>query len=90
MILSLLKFLALTKRGRWSRCFNLAGRPAGLRFYCENCRGLIPYDAPPVVFHCGKFEVLKKHRWQRLPVYHMRQNSRDLPVLDDGTVIVCR
>lgn len=90
MIISLLKYLALTKRGRWSRCFNLAGRPAGLRFYCADCRVLIPYGAPPVVFHCGKVEVLKKWCWQRLPVFHMRQIGTRLPETSDGTIIFCR
>jgi hypothetical protein len=58
----------------WSRCVNLAGRPAGLRFHCPDCGFTVPYSAPTTITHCGKPETFSKSWWEKLPVYDMRQN----------------
>jgi hypothetical protein len=67
----------------WSKCINLAGKPAGLRFHCATCNFTIPYSAPTKVPHCGKVEEFEKHWWQSLPVFDMREN-RPKDLLWDG------
>jgi hypothetical protein len=63
---------------------NLAGKPAGLGFWCRRCRLHIPHGAHATVFHCGRIDTLNPEA--SLPT--VKLNSPDLPPAFAGRTLI--
>jgi hypothetical protein len=66
------------------RVLNLAGRPAGIGFYCRRCHLHVPHSAPATIFHCGANDTIDPK--SNLP--SVKLNNPNLPPTIAGRTMI--